>query len=97
MLLVHISNRHLELARVVAAVGATEGLTALVKTDRNHTDFTVDLRAAAMVAVLARREQDFGPLAGADGWGQVDAGAVAPWSDDYSDIIGAMLRKKLGR
>jgi hypothetical protein len=97
MLMVHISNRHLELAKVVAAVGATEGLTALVKTDRNHTDFTVDLRAAAMVAVLARREADFGTLAGAQGWEKVDAGAVAPWSDDYSDIIGAMLRKKLGR
>jgi hypothetical protein len=97
MLMVHISNRHLELAKVVAAVGATEGLTALVKTDHNHTDFTVDLRAAAMVAVLARREADFGTLAGADGWEKVDAGAVAPWSDDYSDIIGAMLRKKLGR
>jgi hypothetical protein len=96
MLMVHISNRHLELAKVVAAVGATEGLTALVKTDRNHTDFTVDLRAAAMVAVLARREADFGTLAGAQGWEKVDAGAVAPWSDDYSDIIGAMLRKKLG-
>ena len=97
MLMVHISNRHLELAKVVAAVGATEGLTALVKTDRNHTDFTVDLRAAAMVAVLARREADFGMLAGAEGWEKVDAGAVAPWSDDYSDIIGAMLRKKLAR
>jgi hypothetical protein len=97
MLMVHISNRHLELAKVVAAVGGTEGLTALVKTDRNHTDFTVDLRAAAMVAVLARREADFGTLAGAEGWEKVDAGAVAPWSDDYSDIIGAMLRKKLAR
>jgi hypothetical protein len=49
-----------------------------------------------MVAVLARREADFGTLAGAQGWEKVDAGAVAPWSDDYSNIIGAMLRKKLG-
>jgi hypothetical protein len=48
------------------------------------------------VAVLARREADFGVLLGAPGWDKVDAGAVAPWTDDYSDIIGAMLRKKLG-
>src|SRR6185295_14780321 len=45
MLLVHISNRHLELARVVAAVGASEGLNALVKTDRSPANFTVDLKA----------------------------------------------------
>jgi hypothetical protein len=97
MLLIHISNRHLELAKVVAAVGATEGLVTLVKTDRNHTDFTADLRAAAMVAVLARSQADFGNLLGAEGWEKTEPGAVAPWSDDYSDIIGAMLRKKLGR
>lgn len=97
MLMMHISNRHLDLAKVVAAVGATEGLTTLVKTDRNHTDFTADLRAAAMVAVLARDEQDFGALRGAPGWDKVAAGDVAAWTDDYSDIVGAMLRKKLGR
>ena len=91
----HISNRHLELAKVVAAVGATEGLTTLVKTDRNHTDFTVDLRAAAMVAVLARNEADFGSLRSAEGWEKTEAGTVAPWTDDYSDIIGAILRKKM--
>jgi len=97
MLLLHISNRHLELARVVAAVGATEGLTTLVKTDRNNVDFMTELRAAAMVAVLARNEADFGALRGADGWEKTDAGEVVAWTDDYSDIIGAMLRKKLNR
>jgi len=97
LLLVHISNRHLELAKVVTAVGASEGLTTLVKTDRNQIDFMGELRAAAMVAVLARNEADFGTLLGADGWERTDAGGVPAWSDDYSDIIGAMLRKKLGR
>jgi hypothetical protein len=97
MLLVHISNRHLELAKVVAAVGATEGLTTIVKTDRSPKDFGADLKAAAMVAVLARDETDFGLLRGAAGWDKVEAGAVAPWTDDYSDIIGSMVRKKLSR
>jgi hypothetical protein len=97
MLLIHISNRHLELPKVVAAVGATEGLTTLVKTDRNEIDLTADLRAAAMVAVLARRDADFGTLLGAEGWEKTEAGGVVAWTDDYSDIIGAMLRKKLGR
>jgi hypothetical protein len=97
MLLAHISNRHLELAKVVAAVGATEGLATIVKTDRSATNFAVDLKAAAMVAVLARNETDFGSLRGRAGWDKVEASAVAPWSDDYSDIIGSMVRKKLGR
>jgi len=97
MLLLHISNRHLELAKVVAAVGAIEGLTTRVKTDRNQIDFMGELRAAAMVAVLARNEADFGTLLDAEGWRKTDAGGVAAWTDDYSDIVGAMLRKKLTR
>jgi hypothetical protein len=97
MLVIHISNRHLELARVVAAVGATEGLSTLVKTDRNPIDFTADLRAAAMVAVLARNEVDFGTLPSADGWEKTEAGGVVAWTDDYSDIIGSMMRKKVQR
>jgi hypothetical protein len=96
MLLLHISNRHLELAKVVAAVGATEGLLSFVKTDRKPNDFGADLKAAAMVAVLARNEADLGALPRAEGWEKTQAGAVVPWTDDYSDIIGAMLRKKFG-
>jgi len=97
MLLLHISNRHLELAKVVAAVGATEGLTTLVKRDRNQIDFAADLHTAAMVAALARNDADLGDLRGADGWEKTDAAGVVAWTDDYSDIIGAMLRKKLNR
>ena len=97
MLLMHISNRHLELAKVVAAVGGTEGLVSFVKTDRKPNDFGVDLKAAAMVAVLARSEADLGALPRAEGWEKIEAGAVVPWTDDYSDIIGSMLRKKLNR
>ena len=97
MVAIHISNRHLELARVVAAVGAAEGLTTLVKRDRNQIDVMADLHAAAMVAVLARNEADFGTLVGADGWEKAAADGVPAWTDDYSDIIGAMLRQKLGR
>ena len=95
-LIVHISNRHLELTKVVAAVGATEGLMTYVKTDTKPTQFTTDLRAAAMVTALARNEADLGTLPGVDGWQKAEGGAVVAWTDDYSDIIGAILRKKLG-
>jgi hypothetical protein len=93
----HISNRHLELAGVVAAVGAAEGLVTIARTDYGATQFMTDFHAAALVAVLARNGADLGPLTRTAGWGKVDSGAVAAWTDDYSDIMGAILRKKLGR
>jgi spermidine synthase len=95
-IVVHISNRHMELAKVVAAVGAMEGLVAFVKADEKATQFVTDFHAAALVAVLARNDADFGPLRNAEGWRKTDGGAVVAWTDDYSDIIGAILRKKLG-
>ena len=96
MLMVHISNRHLELAKVVAAIGAAEGLSTILKTDLTDTKFTETFRAAAMVAVMAREEVDFGGLPKTEGWTRVEGGAVAPWTDDYSDLIGSIWRKKFG-
>jgi spermidine synthase len=96
-ILMHISNRHMELAKVVAAIGATEGLVTFVKTDEKASQFVTELYAAALVAVLARNEADLGALPATEGWRATEAGTVVPWTDDYSDIIGAIVRKKLGR
>src|SRR5258705_10473207 len=61
-IVMHISNRHLELAEVVAAIGSAEGLVTFVKVDENVTQSATDLHAAALVAVLARKESDLGTL-----------------------------------
>jgi hypothetical protein len=94
VILMHISNRHMELAKVVAAVGATEGLVTFAKADDKANSFAADFRANALVAVLARSVDDLGRLP-QHGWEKAGAPKVAPWTDDYSDIIGAILRKKL--
>jgi hypothetical protein len=96
VILMHISNRHMELTKVAAAVGAAEGLVTFVKTDDKATSFATDYRANAEVAVLARRAADLGGLPRTEGWRKPDPAMVAPWSDDYSDIVGAILRKKRG-
>ena len=50
----------------------------------------------ALVAVLARNDADLGDLPRRPGWHKIEPdGAVALWTDDYSDILGAILRKKL--
>ena len=95
-ILMHISNRHMELAKVVASVAASEGLVTFGKADDKANTFSKDFRANALVAVLARRAADLGPLPHGD-WEKAGAPKIAPWTDDYSDIMGAILRKKLGR
>jgi hypothetical protein len=97
VIVMHVSNRHMELASVVAAVGHAEGLTAYDKVDDQANDFVHDHRANAEVVVLARNPADLGDLPSRRGWRKLEPRAgVAEWTDDYSDVLHAILRKKLG-
>jgi hypothetical protein len=94
VIVMHISNRHLELARLVAAVGAAEGLVTLVKNDRNANEFAKNYKSNASVAALARSEKDLNGLLRLKGWERVSPDGVKPWTDDYSDLISSLIRKK---
>jgi hypothetical protein len=92
----HVSNRNMELASVVAAFGNAEGHTTYGKLDDQVSDFTKDYRANAEVVVLARNAADLGDLPAWRGWRKRDpTPGVAEWTDDYSDILRAILRKRL--
>jgi spermidine synthase len=95
---VHVSNRHMELASVVAAVGRAEGLAAYERQDDQANAFTKDYRANAEVVALARSAADLGDLPSRRGWRKLDpAPGIAVWTDDYSDILRAILRKSFAR
>ncbi len=94
VIVMHISNRHLELSNIVAAVGAAEGLVTLVKTDTSATSFAQDYKSNARVAVLARDPRDLAAIAQLPGWAHVTADGVRPWTDDYSDLVSALIRMK---
>jgi predicted O-methyltransferase YrrM len=92
----HVSNRNMELASVVAAFGNAEGLAIYDKQDDQANDFIRDYRANAEVVVLARNVADLGDLPSWRGWRKLDpTPGVAEWTDDYSDILRAILRKRL--
>ena len=98
VVVMHISNRHMELGRVVAAVGAAEGLVTYVKQDNRPEivppDYKIEChrRRARARSRRPRRSADSAP-AGAE---LKPDPRVPAWTDDYSDIVGAILRKKLG-
>jgi hypothetical protein len=96
VLLYHISNRHLDLHPVVAAEAATEGLTVIAKRDDRANNFLADYRSNALVAVLAGDAADLGDLPNRLGWEWIRTDRVHAWTDDYSDVLGALVRGKLG-
>jgi hypothetical protein len=95
---VHVSNRHMELASVVAAVGKAERLIAYERQDDQANDFINDYRANAEVVALAGNPADLGGLPSRRGWRKLDPiPGIAPWTDDYSDVLHAILRKSFAR
>jgi hypothetical protein len=98
IILLHISNRYMELADTVAAVGAAEGLAAFIKIDDRPDTSSPDYKMNAEVVALARRPEDVGDLGVRPDWHRLRAGMdVRAWTDDYSNIFGAILRKQVER
>jgi hypothetical protein len=98
VIVMHISNRYMELADTVAAVGAAEGLGAFIKIDDRAQTSSPDYKMNAEVVALARRPEDVGDLGARPGWHQLRAEAdVQPWTDDYSNILGAIIGRLRAR
>jgi hypothetical protein len=95
VLIYHLSNRNLDLLPVVAADAAAENLIVLAKGDNQANDLLADYRANALVAVLARKTSDLGDLPNRRGWIPIRAGGASAWTDDYSNVLSALLRQKL--
>ena len=96
-LVMHISNRYMELGSVVAAVGMAEGLVAYGKEDQRPQALPFDFKTNAQVVALARRPDDLGDLPRRPGWTSIAPSPDVPaWTDDYSNILGAILRKQFG-
>jgi hypothetical protein len=64
------------------------------KQDKDAGNFIEDYRANAEVVAVARSIEDLGDLPSRRGWRRLTPlPGVAAWTDDYSDILHAMLRK----
>jgi spermidine synthase len=94
MVVMHVSNRHLELASVVAGIAAANGRVTLVSDEVDLDEAANPYKFVGTVAAVARGEEDFGALAHSRDW------MLEPpdpnqwvWTDDYCNIVGAVIRK----
>ena len=94
LIAMHISNKNLELASVVAGVAEANGVIARVYDGGDVEEDAERYLWVPRVAAIARREQDFGALAKSSYWPVYERDASQRvWSDDYSNVVGAVLRK----
>jgi hypothetical protein len=93
--IMHVSNRHLELASVVAGIAAANGLKTFVHYDEDNEDREDEYIFSSTVAVAVADPAHIGDLAASEDW---EEEAPEPgqrvWTDDYSNIVGAILRQR---
>jgi hypothetical protein len=94
MVVLHVSNRHLELGSVVAGIAAANGMITLFSDSVEIDETANPYKFSGSVAAVARTEEDFGPLVNSPDWeSRVPAPDQWVWTDDYSNIVGSLIRK----
>ena len=88
----HVSNRHLELSSVVVGIAKANDLKSWVYSEDSDRDN--EYIFATSVVVCAREEADVGKLASSDEWALTEADEnQRVWTDDYSNVLGAVYRR----
>ncbi|MBB4857884.1 spermidine synthase [Novosphingobium chloroacetimidivorans] len=86
LLLIHISNRFIDLEPVLSAIAAKRGLVAMIRRDTPKGDLTV----ASNWVVLARSEARLARLRAESGgrtWNALDPATGAAWTDDHASVL----------
>ena len=92
-IVMNITNRNMDLTDIVSSSANAVGLTVRHKRDDSAPDFSATFHAAAHIAALARDEKDFGALVPENGWRPAAADpSFRTWTDDYSNVLGAILK-----
>ena len=88
----HVSNRHLELSSVIVGIAEANDLQSWVYSEDSGRDN--EYIFATSVVVCARDEADVGKLASSDVWALTEADEKQRvWTDDYSNVLGAVYRR----
>jgi hypothetical protein len=95
LLVLHISNRHMELESVVAALAKDAGLAIKGKILSNNSLALADPYPSS-VMVLSNTPEALSAFTTDKGWNAPAAHDVSVWTDDYSNIPAAIWRKYMG-
>jgi hypothetical protein len=97
VVLLHTSNRYLDLDSVLGAVlhELPPGTAGIVASDTNADRSYA--QSSSTVVIFAKSEEALAPYRSIDGVVDMDDGGLRPWTDDYSDILGPFMNRYRGR
>lgn len=92
VIVMHVSNRHLELSSVIVGIADANGLKSWVWSEDSGRDG--EYIFSTTVVVSAREPADAGAMATSDKWDATPRRAnQRVWTDDYSNVLGAVMRR----
>jgi len=91
----HLSNRNLELMQPVAATARAAGGVAVQQSYRSTAIGWIDTGEQAVM--VAANRAALAPFSADRRWTPAQSHGVRAWTDDYTDLFGALVRKFTGR
>jgi hypothetical protein len=89
-IVMHISNRHLRLAPVIARIAVSEGLVGLQEIESDGANWAEGKTGSHWIA-MARTRADLGKLVDDPRWTPLVASTATPlWTDDFSNILSVL-------
>jgi SAM-dependent methyltransferase len=93
ILLMHLSNRNLDLLPSAAASARATGAAVIAGVYVTPSGRTEYAEASGIVLLAAASPRTLDPYRGRPGWGVPPIDATRPWTDDYTDVLAAMMRR----
>jgi spermidine synthase len=93
VVIMHLSNRNLELKRPVAAVAKAAGGVALEQFYHPPSGAPYLIDTAAEVVIVARTPAGAAPFQSDRRWSPARSDGVRVWTDDYTNLFGALVRR----
>ncbi|HEX7758902.1 MAG TPA: fused MFS/spermidine synthase [Caulobacteraceae bacterium] len=93
VLILHLSNRNLDLIRPAEAVALAAGGHALYQNHDTLPGLPELWDTAEDAVIVTRSEAALAPFKADSVWQPVQPAGVAPWTDNYTNLFGAMVRR----
>jgi hypothetical protein len=96
IVIMHLSNRHLDLMSPVAATAKAAGGYAIEQNYPGDPSLGVYVDSPEQAIIFARNREALAAYEADGRWSPANSRGVRVWTDDYTNIFGAMIRSLQG-
>jgi hypothetical protein len=93
VVILHLSNRNLDLVRPAQALAASTGSVGLFQAHIGDLTLPAMWESSEDALILARTPAGLSPFISDHRWRALNARGVPAWTDDHTDLIGALVRR----